>query len=78
MTNINEMSYEQAREELMNTVKALEAGSLNLEESLTLWKRGEQLADRCQAWLDSAREALDKAQAKQSGENETGSEQEAE
>ena len=78
MTNINEMSYEQAREELMNTVKALEAGSLNLEESLTLWKRGQQLADRCQAWLDSAREALDKAQAKQSGENETGSEQEAE
>lgn len=71
MTNINEMSYEQAREELMNTVKALEAGNLNLEESLTLWKRGEQLADRCQAWLDSARDALDKAQAKQSGKSET-------
>lgn len=78
MTNINEMSYEQAREELMNTVKALEAGNLNLEESLSLWKRGELLADRCQAWLDSARDALDKAQAKQSGENETGSEREAE
>ena len=77
MTQINEMSYEQAREELMNTVKDLEAGNLNLEESLTLWKRGELLADRCQAWLDSAREALDKAQAKQAGENETGSEQEA-
>ena len=77
MTQINDMSYEQAREELMNTVKDLEAGNLNLEESLTLWKRGELLADRCQAWLDSAREALDKAQAKQAGENETGSEQEA-
>ena len=77
MTQINDMSYEQAREELMNTVKALEAGNLNLEEPLTLWKRGELLADRCQAWLDSAREALDKAQAKQAGENETSSEQEA-
>lgn len=78
MTNINDMSYEQAREELMNTVKALEAGNLNLEESLTQWKRGELLADRCQAWLDSAREALDKAQAKQAGESETDSDQEAE
>ena len=78
MTQSNDMSAEQAREELMNTVKALEAGNLNLEESLTRWKRGELLADRCQAWLDSAREALDKAQAKQAGESETDSEQEAE
>lgn len=55
------LSYEQAREELVMTVKRLEAGNLPLEESLSLWERGEALADRCQAWLDGARERLEKA-----------------
>ncbi|TSI18721.1 exodeoxyribonuclease VII small subunit [Brevibacterium aurantiacum] len=55
------LSYEQAREELVTIVKRLEAGNLPLEESLSLWERGEALADRCQSWLDGARERLDKA-----------------
>lgn len=59
---INQMSYEQARAELVATVQALEAGNLTLEDSVALWKRGEALADRCQAWLDSARDMLSKAQ----------------
>lgn len=59
--DIGTLSYEQAREELVTTVKRLEAGNLPLEESLRLWERGEALADRCQAWLDGARERLDKA-----------------
>ena len=59
--DISTLSYEQAREELVTTVKRLEAGNLPLEESLRLWERGEALADRCQAWLDGARELLDKA-----------------
>ncbi|GAA1633849.1 MULTISPECIES: exodeoxyribonuclease VII small subunit [Brevibacterium] len=59
--DISTLSYEQAREELVTTVKRLEAGNLPLEESLRLWERGEALADRCQAWLDGARERLDKA-----------------
>lgn len=58
---ISSLSYEQAREELVMTVKRLEAGNLPLEESLSLWERGEALADRCQAWLDGARERLEKA-----------------
>jgi exodeoxyribonuclease VII small subunit len=51
-------SYEQAREELADVVRRLEAGGLSLEESLGLWERGEQLAELCQHWLDRARERL--------------------
>ena len=53
-----EQSYEQAREELADVVRRLEAGGLTLEESLGLWERGEQLAEVCQHWLDRARERL--------------------
>jgi exodeoxyribonuclease VII small subunit len=54
-----EIPYEEAREQLVEVVRALEAGGLTLEESLALWERGEQLATTCQAWLDGARERLD-------------------
>jgi exodeoxyribonuclease VII small subunit len=57
------LSYEQAREQLADVVRRLEAGGIPLEDSLALWERGEQLADRCQAWLDGAREKLAKAMA---------------
>ncbi len=51
-------SYEQARDELAEVVRRLEAGGLSLEESLALWERGEELATLCQHWLDRARERL--------------------
>jgi exodeoxyribonuclease VII small subunit len=51
-------TYEQAREELADVVRRLEAGGLTLEESLALWERGEELARLCQHWLDRARERL--------------------
>ena len=51
-------TYEQAREELAEVVRRLESGGLTLEESLTLWERGEELANLCQHWLDRARERL--------------------
>ena len=57
-------SYEQARDELADVVRRLEAGGLTLEESLALWERGERLADACQAWLDGARQTLDAAMAR--------------
>ena len=52
-------SYEAAREELVEVVRALEAGGTTLEESLALWERGERLATVCQDWLDGARQRLD-------------------
>jgi exodeoxyribonuclease VII small subunit len=57
-----EISYEQAREELVEVVRKLEAGGTTLEESLALWERGEELASTCQQWLDGARKRLAEAQ----------------
>ncbi len=54
-----ELSYEAAREELVETVRRLEAGGTTLEESLALWERGERLATICQQWLDGVRKRLD-------------------
>ncbi|MCT1871926.1 exodeoxyribonuclease VII small subunit [Micrococcus luteus] len=59
VSDVAQMSYEQARAELVETVGRLETGGAGLEESLALWERGEALADRCQAWLDGARVRLD-------------------
>lgn len=57
------LGYEQARDELLQVVQRLESGGVPLEESLALWERGEALADRCQQWLDGARERLEAARA---------------
>lgn len=56
-------SYEEAREELVDVVRRLEAGGTTLEESLALWERGEELARVCQRWLDGARARLDEVLA---------------
>lgn len=55
-------TYEQARAELEDVVRRLEAGGVTLEESLALWERGEALARQCQGFLDGARERLARAQ----------------
>jgi exodeoxyribonuclease VII small subunit len=54
----NRVPYEQARDELTDVVKRLEAGGLTLEQSLDLWERGEQLAAICEEWLEGARARL--------------------
>ncbi|WP_269303298.1 exodeoxyribonuclease VII small subunit [Aeromicrobium sp. HA] len=58
----SELSYEQARDELVSIVQRLETGGTTLEESLALWERGEALAEACQRWLDGARARVDPAQ----------------
>lgn len=55
------MSYEQARDELVLVVSTLEQGGISLEDSITLWERGEALAARCDEWLIGARARLDAA-----------------
>jgi exodeoxyribonuclease VII small subunit len=62
-------SYEQARDELTELVKRLEAGGLTLEQSLELWERGERLASICNEWLEGARARLAAATAQRSGED---------
>ena len=56
-------AYEQARDELSELVKRLEAGGLTLEQSLQLWERGERLAEICTDWLEGARARLAEAMA---------------
>ncbi|MFC7388353.1 MULTISPECIES: exodeoxyribonuclease VII small subunit [Sphaerisporangium] len=57
-------SYEQAREELTEVVRRLEAGGLTLEQSIELWERGEKLAAICEEWLQGARVRLAAAMAR--------------
>lgn len=63
-TDVNQLTYEQARDELVDVVRRLETGQASLEEALELWERGEALADRCQTWLDGARRRLDEARTR--------------
>ena len=53
------LSYEQARDELIEVVRILEAGGQDLDASLALWERGEELAARCTEHLDGARARID-------------------
>ncbi|WP_217246630.1 exodeoxyribonuclease VII small subunit [Streptomyces sp. AC602_WCS936] len=65
-TTVSEaLGYEQARDELIEVVRRLEAGGTTLEESLALWERGEELAKVCRRWLDGARARLDAALAEE-------------
>jgi exodeoxyribonuclease VII small subunit len=61
--DVGDLSYEQARDELVRVVNELEQGSSTLEESLALWERGEALAKRCEEWLLGAKARLDAARA---------------
>ncbi len=54
MNEIENLTFEQAFAELEETVRRLETGGLTLEESLTLFERGQALATRCNAQLDEA------------------------
>ena len=56
---VSELGYEQARDELVEVVRVLEAGGQDLDTSLALWERGEELAARCEEHLDGARTRID-------------------
>ena len=73
MTKSPELGYEEARDELISIVTKLETGGGTLEESLSLWERGEALAAICQQWLDGARGRL----ATASGQPENGTSDDA-
>ncbi|WP_040162094.1 exodeoxyribonuclease VII small subunit [Nigerium massiliense] len=60
----DDLSYEQARDQLVEVVRELESGNVPLSRAMELWERGEGLADRCQRWLDGARARVDEATKK--------------
>ena len=61
---IAQMPYEEARDKLIQAVQALEAGGLNLDQSMRQWEIGEALAKRAQSLLGEVRAKLDAAQAR--------------
>lgn len=63
VAGVTELSYEQARDELIRVVNELEQGSSTLEQALALWERGESLARRCEEWLIGAKARLDAARS---------------
>lgn len=69
--DVESLSYEQARDELVSVVTRLESGGAPLEESIALWERGEALAQRCESLLDGVQKRLDAArESKESGSGE--------
>lgn len=54
------LTYEEARDRLVEVVRTLEQGGTSLAESLELWEQGEELARVCQRALEGARERLDR------------------
>ena len=51
---ITDLTFEQAFAELEESVRTLERGDLPLEESLTLYERGQELSAYCAKLLEEA------------------------
>ena len=69
MKPISELGYEEARDELIEVVQQLEQGGLDLEASLKLWERGEELAKCCEEQLAGARKRVEDALASKDQED---------
>ena len=63
ITPISKLGYEACRDELIEVVRLLEQGGLDLDASLKLWERGEELARRCEEHLAGARKRIEDALA---------------
>jgi exodeoxyribonuclease VII small subunit len=57
---VNEpLSFEEARRELEQIVAKLEGGQAGLEDTVSLWERGEELYRYCVGKLDAAQGRID-------------------
>ena len=63
ITPISQLGYEACRDELIEVARLLEQGGLDLDSSLKLWERGEELAKRCEEHLAGARKRVEDALA---------------
>ncbi|MCP9270726.1 exodeoxyribonuclease VII small subunit [Mycolicibacterium arenosum] len=70
MKPISQLGYEEARDELVDVVRQLEQGGLDLDTSLKLWERGEELAKRCEEHLAGARERVEQTLAAKAEQEE--------
>lgn len=60
MTDIAEMSFEAALDELEKIVQQLESGRAPLQESITIYERGEALKRHCEGLLKKAEARIEK------------------
>lgn len=58
--DIAEMTFERALKELESIVGKLERGDVELEESITIYERGEALRDHCDRLLKAAEARVEK------------------
>ena len=58
--DVRKMPFERAIEELESIVKRLEEGKVPLEESVTIYERGEALKKRCEELLRQAEARVEK------------------
>jgi exodeoxyribonuclease VII small subunit len=58
--DISQMSFEQALAALEDIVKQLERGDVPLDQSITLYERGEKLRAACQSRLDAAQARIER------------------
>lgn len=70
-TPVAELGYEQCRDELIEVVRQLEQGGMNLDAALSLWERGEALARRCQEHLGGARARIEAALSNADADDES-------
>ncbi|MBE0412739.1 exodeoxyribonuclease VII small subunit [Yoonia sp.] len=68
MSDVDEMSFEDAMKELEAVVGQLERGDVALEESIALYERGAALKARCAAKLKEAEEKVAKITLGENGE----------
>jgi len=52
--SISEMTYEQAYDELITIVEAMESRQQTLDEAMKMFERGQELNKHCTALLDRA------------------------
>ena len=60
LADISAMTFEQALRALEDVVRKLEGGDVPLDDSISLYERGEQLRKHCQARLDAAQARIEK------------------
>ena len=65
--DVRKLTFERAMEELETIVKRLEDGKVPLEESVTIYERGEALKRRCEDVLRQAEARVDKITTDASG-----------
>jgi exodeoxyribonuclease VII small subunit len=64
---IAQLTFESALAELESIVERLEAGKVDLEESIAIYERGEKLKKHCEQLLRSAEARIEKITLKSDG-----------